>query len=338
MLNRIKKSVRAISPVLSALMMIAVAVTASLVTYAWIMGYLNFTTTKTAKAIQIQSAAINDYTQKLLVYVQNVGTGPVQFDLDKCVYINSESKACTINSGNNPLEPGQTVTLSLDEAETFDSLLKIKVVTSEGTSTEKSIQPQQFTINPAIFNNGFESGDFNAWTGTTGSPTVTNAQYHHGSYSCLIDADGEGVYKNFASSYSTAYGRLYFRCSAAAEYQLFGLKASGTPGLGIGFFEISADGKWQLAYRNGGNWYYNTATTGPSANTWYCVELKVVVGSGTGEERVYIDGSELTDLAATGLANNDRGNVQSIVISNYNPSATQIWFDCVVVADAYIGP
>ncbi len=48
---------RAISPVIATLLMIAIAVVASLVTYAWVMGYMNFTTEKTGKAIQIQSIA-----------------------------------------------------------------------------------------------------------------------------------------------------------------------------------------------------------------------------------------------------------------------------------------
>ena len=53
--RKFRKNVKAISPVLSVLMMIAVAVAASLVTYAWVMGYLSFTTDKVGKAIQIQS-------------------------------------------------------------------------------------------------------------------------------------------------------------------------------------------------------------------------------------------------------------------------------------------
>ena len=53
--RKFRKNVKAISPVLSVLMMIAVAVAASLVTYAWVMGYLGFTTAKVGKAIQIQS-------------------------------------------------------------------------------------------------------------------------------------------------------------------------------------------------------------------------------------------------------------------------------------------
>ncbi len=50
-----RRNTKAISPVIATLLMIAIAVVASLVTYAWVMGYMGFTTDKTGKAIQIQS-------------------------------------------------------------------------------------------------------------------------------------------------------------------------------------------------------------------------------------------------------------------------------------------
>ncbi|MEM2995645.1 MAG: hypothetical protein QXI91_06520, partial [Candidatus Bathyarchaeia archaeon] len=33
-----------------------------------------------------------------------------------------------------------------------------------------------------IFSDGFESGDFSAWTGTVGSPTIVSSPTHHGAY------------------------------------------------------------------------------------------------------------------------------------------------------------
>ena len=53
-----RRNTKAISPVIATLLMIAIAVVASLVTYAWVMGYMNFTTEKTGKAIQIQSVSL----------------------------------------------------------------------------------------------------------------------------------------------------------------------------------------------------------------------------------------------------------------------------------------
>jgi hypothetical protein len=61
-------------------MMIVIAVAGSLVTYAWVMGYLSFTTAKAGRAIQIQSIANDETDTDLLVYVQNVGEGVVTLD------------------------------------------------------------------------------------------------------------------------------------------------------------------------------------------------------------------------------------------------------------------
>src|SRR3989337_492455 len=106
--TRILRSVRAISPVLSVLMMIAIAVTASLVAYAWIMGYIGGTTSKVGKAVLIQSMATNPANPDYLrVYVQNVGQGTVEFDPASCVYINDVRGTLTAFGINiNPLPEG----------------------------------------------------------------------------------------------------------------------------------------------------------------------------------------------------------------------------------------
>ena len=81
-IRKFRKNVRAISPVIATLLMIAIAVVASLVTYAWVMGYMNFQTEKTGKAILIQSVTYDGTDtagDKFTVYVQNVGDSAVQF-------------------------------------------------------------------------------------------------------------------------------------------------------------------------------------------------------------------------------------------------------------------
>ena len=72
-IRKFRRNTRAISPVIATLLMIAIAVVASLVTYAWVMGYMNFTTEKTGKAIQIQSVSYAPASHIFTVYVQNVG-------------------------------------------------------------------------------------------------------------------------------------------------------------------------------------------------------------------------------------------------------------------------
>jgi flagellin-like protein len=139
-MKNLRKCKKAVSPVISVLLMIAVAVAASLITYAWVMGYLGNTTGKVGKAIQIQSVA-ND-TTRLYVYVQNVGDGVVTPD---SLYVNGikEPESSAAISGNGTaLQKGQTATLTvtfpaeLPHAWNPPSILTIKVVCTDGTFIE----------------------------------------------------------------------------------------------------------------------------------------------------------------------------------------------------------
>jgi FlaG/FlaF family flagellin (archaellin) len=131
--TRIRRSVRAISPVISILLMIAIAVVASLVAYAWVMGYLDFATTKVGKAIQIQSVSNNPSPA---AYVQNVGDSNVT--LNSC-YINGNLDALA-SAQINGVELAKSKTRSITEftfADAFNAKqVTVKIVTSDGTSTE----------------------------------------------------------------------------------------------------------------------------------------------------------------------------------------------------------
>ena len=136
--RKLRKNVKAISPVLSVLMMIAVAVAASLVTYAWVMGYLGFTTNKVGKAIQIQSIA-RDGSGLMTVYVQNVGDSDVSLS---SVFVNGTLPipAPEIVGGSTAvngylLKTSQTVGIDNLPANTGGKVT-IKVTTTDGTFIE----------------------------------------------------------------------------------------------------------------------------------------------------------------------------------------------------------
>jgi len=137
-INKIRKNVKAISPVISVLLMIAVAVVASLVAYAWVMGYMNFQTAKTGQAIQIQSVQFTGSAPAVSkVYVQNVGDGVVTLD-NNCLYVEGIQYAVTIDDPS--LSNGETATLTVTIPPTFDSgnMISIKVTTLGGTYSEIS--------------------------------------------------------------------------------------------------------------------------------------------------------------------------------------------------------
>ena len=130
--------------------------------YAWVMGYLNFTSEKTGKAIQIQSTALvptsapNVYT--LYVYVQNVGQGSIILDHASSVYINSQllqlssgdfAGGATTSEGKTTLNPGATVAIHTHfTVETSGTTVKVKIATTEG-SFQKAQLRQPWEQRPA---------------------------------------------------------------------------------------------------------------------------------------------------------------------------------------------
>ena len=131
-ITKIRRSVKGISPVISVLLMIAIAVAASLVAYAWVMGYMDFTTTKVGKTIQIQSVAPN------AVYVQNIGDADVTItDL----YVDNDIESWTSIavegvSGETLLTPGDTAEIGVATLPRVGNQATIKIVTSDGISAE----------------------------------------------------------------------------------------------------------------------------------------------------------------------------------------------------------
>jgi flagellin-like protein len=127
--RKFRKNAKAISPVISVLLMIAVAVAASLVTYAWVMGYLGFTTNKVGKAIQIQSIAADG-----TVYVQNVGDSQVTL---ADIYVNGTLKTGGSWTPSAVLDASKTSSYDIYSG-TYGSgdRVTVKVTTTDGTFIE----------------------------------------------------------------------------------------------------------------------------------------------------------------------------------------------------------
>ena len=83
-ITKIRRSIKAISPIIATLLLIAIAVVASLVVYAWVMGYIGGSTNKAGMSISIPSFASDSASGNLIVYVQNVGQGVVQLNPTTC--------------------------------------------------------------------------------------------------------------------------------------------------------------------------------------------------------------------------------------------------------------
>jgi flagellin-like protein len=139
-ITRIKRSIRAISPVIATLLMIAIAVVASLIVYAWVMGYIGGTTIKASNSMLIQSTS-HSPDSFTVVYVQNVGQGTVQLQQTQSTYINSILRSIrgsdpTISAGMVTLSPETTAALKIYYPYTKNEKLTIKITATDGTFAE----------------------------------------------------------------------------------------------------------------------------------------------------------------------------------------------------------
>jgi MSHA biogenesis protein MshQ len=128
-------------------MMIVIAVAGSLVTYAWVMGYLSFTTAKAGRALQIQSVANSN--GDLVVYVQNVGEGTVALDptMAAIVYVNGGLYPLgSMIPADGLLLQGVIATLTVPgQAAGPGERVRIRVVSMDGTFTEATSYPGETT-------------------------------------------------------------------------------------------------------------------------------------------------------------------------------------------------
>ena len=150
-IRKFRRNVKAISPIISVLLMIAIAVVAALVVYAWVMGYIGYQTAKTGDSVVIQSVTFSGTSpneQVATVYVQNIGSTTVMIPTT-CLYVNGlQNTAGTTPGGTCPitLTSGQTATITDSGAgaalSTFASgtTVTVKVTTQGGTYSQVNEQ------------------------------------------------------------------------------------------------------------------------------------------------------------------------------------------------------
>lgn len=201
-----------------------------------------------------------------------------------------------------------------------------------------------------LLNDGFESGDFSAWDGTqvsTGeTATVEVIDPHHGTYQAKFSCDGSSaneyarVYKSLIAGQDTVYTRAYFKIITALPasgqgYRLIRHKSPETFAIGyVRIVNVAGTIKWLLIANEVEDEYIDSI----QLDTWYCLELYTKVNTVSGEAKLYIDGTERCSL--TGDYSLDT-RISAIYIGqggSTGATAHDIYVDCVVVADTYIGP
>ncbi len=304
------------------------------------------------------------YNNSFLAYTLNSGSGG---QISFTIYLpqNQQSNITVVfkdiipplwfsNSTSNIIAGNPTL-FSLDWTDDFGLSGYIFSTNNSGTWHNDSFVDFENQTGNVIFYDGFESGDFSAWTTTDNDGGLTtvvvqSSVVHHGSYAASISGlDTAGDYgiiiKTFASTYTTLYGRVYVQFTqdfnnGATVVGLIQFRPSTGGAVSVGL-QRQSDGtyRWLVQCYAPSYLTFYSAPFSLQLNTWYCLELKGVDSPTIGEMSLWING--VSTITQTGL--NTGANPFAISwVEAYqetgNANAGTIYFDRVVVSDSYIGP
>jgi hypothetical protein len=203
-----------------------------------------------------------------------------------------------------------------------------------------------------LFSDDFENANFDQWDGTlsTSGETVTiGTTTYQGSYSARYTTNGGGSteraysYVSFTGQ-TELYVRGYFNIQDGLPLQVnndrFNFYAlqnpSGSTVASAGVRRNGGVDVWSVT-SVAGTWY---ASSGPSMNQWYCVELCIKIGSPDGALILYVDGNPV--ITQTGLSLSSQNSivqVRSGLSYAYNIlTPIDVYSDSIVASTQYIGP
>jgi len=207
------------------------------------------------------------------------------------------------------------------------------------------------TIFTADFETYQDYSDFDATSiGGSNTMAVVTDRPHKGSYSSkhyVVD-ENQGCWarKDFTAQtelYMRVYVNVDERSNGTAPYFFTNFFRGFDPCVKLGTLKSGNGVSLFMRYWNGTSLVNDQSSTVLSLDTWYCIELyyKCAV---SGEVRVYVDGTEDTDLTNTGFDSSGVTNLQRASIGHWQygegPATgdSTYFIDDVVIADEYIGP
>jgi outer membrane protein assembly factor BamB len=210
-----------------------------------------------------------------------------------------------------------------------------------------------------LFSDGFESGDFSAWTGTSQNPNSPSPDYtmlvpeapelaHHGNYFAvaeLLGGTASYCYKTLTAS--ELYVRGYFQShdvEAIADngdrFFFITFRASGGNNLAYaGWRNENGVVKWILTLRDGTGYVDVYSSNSPTEGVYTSVELHWRKGTDNGGADLWVDGVNV--CSSWGRNTASYGDIQSVrigVAETYNCGEAGASFDCIAFSTSYIGP
>lgn len=195
-----------------------------------------------------------------------------------------------------------------------------------------------------FFEDGFESGDFSAWTGTRNygtafSPSVQSTISHHGTYAAnLTKTVGNGGSEmRYIHTESLYYIRFYAYITALPSVSGDALTLVDLGGGTRRFYIYNDAGTIKYCFLAEATTYTFTET--PAINTWICFEVAYKVDATTGF--AFLAVNDVVKINETDINTGVTGiDVVSLCCGSWGLGAevaTTIYYDCVVVSDSYIG-
>jgi hypothetical protein len=191
---------------------------------------------------------------------------------------------------------------------------------------------------PALFVDGFESGDFSQWTSNTGL-VVQTQELRTGTYAARETSTSSSTwaYKTLSSTQTDLYYRLWFKVLSQGSNNAYLLKLRTATGTSILGLYRSSSGV--IALRNDAGNTTVTSSIAASGGTWHSIELHATINTSNGAAgatEVWLDGNKIAALSITqNLGTAPIGRIQ--LGDNSGNRTYDIALDDVAVDTAFIG-
>lgn len=298
-------------------------------------GYANMT----PAVSQYHDAIANDIETLAASRGVNV-YGYGQLGISGCIvdqaYVECNSTSYLLESGNWPAPPYNQI-----ESVLLPDLLPFLIVFAQ----------QSAVVQPRGFVNGFETGDFSTWTGTSVTPggtvTVVNTIPYEGNFSARFASNGTGgfeaayCYESISdSNHVHASGYFYISQSGITEnddrFYLIKFLAGNVGVAYAGWRSVGGVDIWELTIREATGWTSVYSTSSPALNVWYELELDWTKDATNGQSELSVDGTQVCAIQNQNTtAFGDVTQVRYGLAEVYNCSSTTIYVDSCQILRTY---
>jgi hypothetical protein len=209
----------------------------------------------------------------------------------------------------------------------------------------------------ALFEDGFEQGDFSLWDQTRRSydesVTVSSVRPYQGVFHGRFRSNGNGateyayVSKSVDSQELFVRGHFYIARGLPLtdnddRFYFMQLRAGDQTLARIGVRRVNGVDRWVLYARDGTNWagpYYNLSSVA-TRNEWYSIEIHWKRHVSEGLVEVYLGGEkilEISEINTDYFGNADMVDFGILSVTRVQYGLT-VYGDCFKISEGYIGP